>query len=70
MGYYEKVTKFYEQYADVDPKAYNLDGILKFNVIRQINILLLDEKIFTTKRAIKQQALRQYGIILRYEYFD
>lgn len=53
MGYYEKVTKFYEQYSDVDPKAYNLDGTLQLNAIRLINILLLDEKYFTTKRAIK-----------------
>lgn len=70
QDYYKKVTCFFEQYVDSSSDNYDFDGTFKLRAIRLIIKLLLEENVFTSKMKIKQQALRDYGIILKDDFFE
>lgn len=70
QDYYKKVTLFLEEYLFFSSDNYTPNGELYLTAIRKGVSLLLKEKVFISKKKIKQQALRKYAIILKDDFFE
>lgn len=68
--YYKKVTAFLEEYLNFKkPDCYTPDGVLSLTYIKEGMNMLISEKVFISKKDIKQQALKDYRIILSDDLF-
>ncbi len=68
--YYKKVTAFLEEYLNFKkPDCYTTDGALSLVYIKYGIDMLILKKVFISKKDIKQQALKDYRIILSDDLF-
>lgn len=68
--YYKKVTAFLEEYLEFEkPACYTPNGVLSLSYIKYGMDMLILKKVFISKKDIKQQALKDYRIILSDDLF-
>jgi len=60
----EGVTVFILEYVNVPPGSFTPSGALDFKTIRMAASVLLSEKVFDSKRDMRVQAMKDYGITL------
>lgn len=60
----EKVSEFFLEYVKPIRVAYTPSGNLTFTAIKNSAQFLLQENVFTSKEDMRDQAMRDYGIIL------
>lgn len=68
-SYEDLVSDFFEGYVKSPRSGYTEEGNFTDEVIKASAKMLLDEKVFESEQEMKEEALKDYGIILPAEIF-
>lgn len=66
----ERLHMFFMQYIDALPGAVATDGCFSEETMRQAAALLLENKVFLTKKDMKMECLRDFEVIIPDELFS
>lgn len=69
-GWSEKVSDFFLEYVKPVKSAYTESGNLTFTAISQVTKYLIEQKVFDSKEDMREQAMRDYEIILPETIFE
>ena len=67
----ERLHNFFSQYVNPTCRdSYDEDGLFSYDMMRQSVDLLLTEKVFDSKKDMKEEALRDFLVIIPESLFE